>query len=97
MITFIAMTSLFLFAYLLTTSQIYEAMFFEWFVFVYFSISKLGNISDINWFMTWFHFEFIEKLLEFKFAYFVRFIYKLIQVYYIHWIKNLRHQLFVYL
>ena len=49
-----------------------------------FLFSKLGNISDINCFMTCFHLEFIEKLHEFKLAYFVRFSYKLIQVLYIH-------------
>ena len=29
-----------------------------------FLFSKLGNISDINWFMAWFHLECIEKRLE---------------------------------
>jgi hypothetical protein len=35
-------------------------------LYLLFFISKLGNISDINRFMTWFHLEFIEKLLEFR-------------------------------
>ena len=86
---------LFVYAYILITLQIYGANFFlNYFSMFNFLFSKLGNISDINWFMTWFHLEFIGKLLEFKVAYVVRFIYKLIQVFYIQWIKNLKHQIF---
>ena len=81
---------LFLYTYFLFTLQSFVNDL-SMFIFLF---SKLGNISDINWFMTWFHLGFIEKLLKFKVAYFVRFIYKLIQVFYIHWIKNLKHQIF---
>ena len=66
----------FLYAYLLYTSQIDGAKFVNDFSMFIFLFSKLRSISDINWFMNWFHLEFIEKTFEFKVAYFVRFIYK---------------------
>jgi len=51
---------------------------------LYRSLSKLGIIGDINWFMIRFHLQFIETLFEFRVAYFVKFIYKLMQLFYIH-------------
>ena len=48
---------------------------------IYWSLSKLGIIGDINWFMTRFHLQFIEKIFELRVAYFVKYIYNLMYLF----------------
>jgi hypothetical protein len=53
------------FSYIYILSKVFQMVC----LFLFFSISKIGNISHVNGFMTWVHLEFIEKPLDFKLAF----------------------------